>query len=35
VGKTWKMSFDYSTHKNVREFMPFMREMVKQVHSNA
>lgn len=35
MGKTWKMSFDYATHKNVRQFMPFMREMIKQVHNDA
>lgn len=35
VGKTWQMSFEYGTHKNVREFMPFMREMIKQVKSDA
>lgn len=35
VGKSWRMSFDYATHRNVREFMPFMREMIKQVHHDA
>jgi hypothetical protein len=29
------MSFDYNTHKNVREFMPFMREMIRQVRTDA
>ena len=35
VGKTWKMSFDYMNHFNIREFHPFMREMLRQVRNNA
>ena len=35
VGKTWKMSFDYKEHKNVKQFMPYMREMLKQIKGHA
>lgn len=35
VGKTWRQSFEYQTHHNVKKFMPYMREMLKQVRGNA
>lgn len=28
VAKTWKMTFNYEAHKNVKKFRPFIKEMV-------
>jgi hypothetical protein len=29
------MSFEYDSHRNVKQFMPYMREMLRQVRGNA
>jgi hypothetical protein len=29
------MTFEYGSHNNVKSFLPFMREMIKQVKNNA
>eukprot|EP00347_Sterkiella_histriomuscorum_P005422 403356678 len=34
ISKSWKVTFQYDQHKNVKQLKPFMKEMVSQIRSH-